>query len=153
MSFADRPTVSRMMRTCRVLSHGGVPYLLRDDVNLRLDSLEASFFQFILADPLHRLSSLCGLFVSPHGFERRSSEIPDGVGQILKGFFNALAAVGENFTRLRLHDAEDILKLHPDLPDAIASLANLEKLRFDYAGSLSCKLLRNLRSCKTRYPQ
>ncbi|KAI0700037.1 hypothetical protein C8T65DRAFT_728852 [Cerioporus squamosus] len=146
MSFADRPTISRMMQTCRTLSRGGVPYILHDDVKLYLSSLKASFFRFIFADPPRRLQSLCGLSVSPHEFGQASEEIPDDVPELLKGFFVLLAMGGENFTRLRLHDAEVILQLHPDLPDAIASLTRLEELNIDSAGSLSCKLLANIRS-------
>ncbi|RPD54432.1 hypothetical protein L226DRAFT_268874 [Lentinus tigrinus ALCF2SS1-7] len=149
MSFSDRPTVSRMMRTCRTLHRGGVPHILRDDVNLCLSSLDESFFQFLLANLDRRLRYLRGLSISPGRFssERHiSRHIQDGVPEMLNSLFTILATIGTNFTRLELYDAEDIFQLHPRLPDTLASLTELEEVKMSSAGSLSCKMLRNLQS-------
>ncbi|RPD77424.1 hypothetical protein L226DRAFT_610742 [Lentinus tigrinus ALCF2SS1-7] len=148
MSFAPRPTVSRMMQTCRALNKEGVKYILHDDVNLHLNVPEeiTSFFLFIIADPHPRLRSVRGLSLTPHHFMRRSEKIQDGVPERLKNLFVLLAALGEKFVRLELCEADEILQLHPDLPDAVASLTRLQDLKMIGAGSVSCKMLRNLRS-------
>ncbi len=149
LSFADRTTGSRIMKTCRVLYREGARPLLKQH-RVCLHGGEAqlvSFLRFTRANPPLSFRSFPALVLGPNLSKRGLS---DKVGKDLRDFFEALAA--SEYTNLRglsLFKAEKLLANH-SLATAIAQLTSLKFLSMgESVGAQGSLLLRRPRSSLT----
>ncbi|KAI0712598.1 hypothetical protein C8Q76DRAFT_797433 [Earliella scabrosa] len=154
MDRADRPAISKMMRTCRRRYLDGARYLLKDPVYLHPDWVRQveSFVDFMKADNRRRFPFLRSLYIGTKEYD--PEETPSNPAFALSGphmalledFFATLGAQGINLTQLIFHEAEDILVAHPALEDAIASLCTVTDLEISRVGRRASNMLRNFRS-------
>lgn len=137
-----------------MLHSQGARYLLRDGVSLATDKQILSFMLFIVHNSggerprILRLRELTLSREHPSHIERPGpdsvppSEVP---GMLLQGLFVALASFGV-LTRLTIYDSEEVLGLHPALPEAIAGLRTLLQLNVSFVGPRTVRMLKAFQS-------
>ncbi|KAL1943179.1 hypothetical protein VTO73DRAFT_4254 [Trametes versicolor] len=155
LDFASKGTIGTLMQTCRMFHKHGTHYLLQDGVFLATDKQIMSFMFFIVGnsgdEERPRVLLLRALTLSR---QRCIEDAPNSdlvpfqeetAGIFLHGFFKAIASFG-CLLRLTIYDSEEVLGLHPDLPEAIAGLRTLIQLTVSFAGIHTVRMLKALRS-------
>ncbi|KAL1943172.1 hypothetical protein VTO73DRAFT_4247 [Trametes versicolor] len=154
LNFASKDLLRTLTQTCRMLHSQGARYLLRDGVSLATDKQILSFMLFIVHNSggerprILRLRELTLSREHPSHIERPGpdsvppSEVP---GMLLQGLFVALASFGV-LTRLTIYDSEEVLGLHPALPEAIAGLRTLLQLNVSFVGPRTVRMLKAFQS-------
>ncbi|RPD62800.1 hypothetical protein L227DRAFT_609354 [Lentinus tigrinus ALCF2SS1-6] len=147
MTCSDRPTVSRLMRTCSALKYEGTRSILAKDPELHTGPQTESFVQFAAAggDPAEsarRLGRLRGLSVGV--FETEEEVMV--VAPLLKQFFVECASYMNNFVRLNIDGFCDLVPFEPELPAAITMLTTLRTLFIRAMGGYSTGMLGDLQS-------
>ncbi|KAH9847370.1 hypothetical protein C2E23DRAFT_519620 [Lenzites betulinus] len=139
--FAERSTLSAMMKTCHALYHEGAKIMVRRRVVIVNIPDCVSFLAFLRAEDTSRCRFLQDLVLS---VELPRPAVPNPVSQHL---YNLLE--GRTFrclTSLRLDNSESVLSTHTKLASSFSSLTSLTSLFIGPAGVLTLALLTNLKS-------
>ncbi|PIL22836.1 hypothetical protein GSI_15531 [Ganoderma sinense ZZ0214-1] len=152
MSFSDRTTTSRLMRTCRTLNHEGAKHLFKDTLWIANEASAISFTQYAfaranldeMAHRMHWLNSLHVYAPRPRGNEVESIQ---RLSRSITFFLSHFAILAPNFVELNLHDSEELLSADTALAEVIGAMARLQKLILTGAGRQTSEMLRrsNLR--------
>ncbi len=155
LNFASKDLLRTLTQTCRMLHGQGARYLLQDGVSLVTDKQILSFMLFIVGNSggerprILRLRELTLSREPPSYIDAApgsdSAPSSEAAGMLLHRLFVALASFGL-LTRLTIYDSEEVLGLHPALPDAIARLDTIKQLNVSFAGPRTVKMLKALRS-------
>lgn len=154
LDFASKGVVATLMQTCRMFHERGTNHLLQDGVFLATNKQILSFMLFIVGnsgdDLRPRILRLRELTLSRRRPIDDTSDSdpgpsPEETGIFLHGFFKAIASFG-CLIRLTLYDSEELLGLHPELPEAIAGLRTIIQLSVSFAGARTVRMLKALRS-------
>ncbi|EIW56513.1 uncharacterized protein TRAVEDRAFT_49341 [Trametes versicolor FP-101664 SS1] len=154
LDLASKDLVRTLMQTCRMFHEHGTKYLLKDGVSLTTDKQIMSFMLFVGSDSGRERQ--CILLLRELTLSRRrctddaqDSDLvqfhEDTAGIFLRGFFTAISSFG-CLLRLTIYDSEEVLGLHPALPEAIAGLPTLTYLSVSSAGPCTVRMLKALRS-------
>ena len=147
MSLSDRTTVSRVMKTCRILNQEGARHILRGRVTIRDAAGAGSLAEYVLANRdtvrmMERLRWLTSLRLDIS----QCQDNPLAIARVITPFFISAASYADNFTELVLDDFETVFAADPELPSAIAALGSLTRLELDWAGPTGSAMLGRLRS-------
>ena len=99
MSLSDRTTVSRVMKTCRILNHEGARHILRGRVTI-IDAAGArSLAEYVLGnrDPVRMMERLRWL-TSLQVDNSICQDHPLAIARVITPFFISAASYAENFT-------------------------------------------------------
>ncbi|KAI0764523.1 hypothetical protein BD413DRAFT_680347 [Trametes elegans] len=151
ISFADKQTVQNLMQTSWMFHHYGARYILEGHVllNTSLSHHILSFTRFMLGD--RRDSRYRLPFLRDFTLLRRRSGFDDAfdtsiaAGSALQCLFTMIAEAGK-LVRLVICDTEEILSMHPALPEAVAKVRTLRDLQVDLVGELGARMLSALRA-------
>ncbi|OJT12607.1 hypothetical protein TRAPUB_10848 [Trametes pubescens] len=137
MTFCDKFTISRMLRTCSALSRHGARLLLNDTVNINDANALDSLCQFLRADNFSRMRHFRDLAL------RMDEKMPRPVARQLAEILGR----STHLDTLTLTEAEPILQSHdPAIATAIASLTSLRTLVLCGAEELSRNMMLMLQS-------
>ncbi|RPD54123.1 hypothetical protein L226DRAFT_617233 [Lentinus tigrinus ALCF2SS1-7] len=139
MLVSRRHEVSAMMKTCRLLYEAGVPYLLKETVDLKHEDDIVSFVTFMAAEQSSRLRYDIGLRLS------LAESLSPGVAELLTHFLKN-GGDAMRFRTLHLDHPEKLLSSSPGLADAFSTISYIDRLHVYEAGPLATSTLQNLRA-------
>ena len=144
MSFSDRSSTSRLMRTCRTLNHEGAKYLVRQTPCLWSEDGVVSFTQYALAradgdEMAHRLHWLRGL-------QLKSPWYLDSCKKFARAMMSCLSHLvihAPNFVELDLQSCEVLFSVDDGFAQVVGAAVRLQKLTLNNANLCALKMLRH----------
>ncbi|KAI0652219.1 hypothetical protein C8Q79DRAFT_922733 [Trametes meyenii] len=140
-TFVSRTTLSRLMKTCRILYHECAKLQLRRRVVIETLPDLASFSAFLHAEVGGRCRWLRELVLD---VELPQIPAPDGLTRSLTTAIQNYSF--QSLTSIQLENAENVLNSHPKLSTGFASLDTLTTLIVRPAGTTTLAFLKNLQS-------
>ncbi|KAI0824176.1 hypothetical protein BC628DRAFT_1323291 [Trametes gibbosa] len=125
MSFCDKPTILRFVRTCHTIHRSGLKFILGGQVCINNQRSLDSFICFLAARSANVLSHIRSLHIA--------------VGAIIPTHASLIASVlkcCQNLHSLYISQTREFLASHPDLFDALSSMSSLRHLSLYRAGKL-----------------